>query len=263
MRVAWHLAHGLALVTFRFSGLALAPRQRLIGQWSARLLHILGVRLSVSGTWLPGEQPAMLVANHVSWLDIYVLNALCPSHFVAKSEIAHWPLLGPLARKSGTVFIERARKRDILRVNAALTELLREGARIAVFPEGTTSAGNTVLPFRPALLQAAVNCGAPVCPIALRYERIDGSLCAEAAFTGDTSFAAALWQVLKQPAIRVHLQVFPAAQGAPIAERKALARDAQRCVARALDWRAASSRERSHRSMALPPEEATDPAWHP
>ena len=221
------------------------------------------MRLAVSGTWAPGAQPAILVANHVSWLDIYVLNAFCPSLFVAKSEIAHWPLLGTLARKSGTVFIERGRKRDILRVNAALTQLLRDGARIAVFPEGTTTAGNTVLPFRSALLQAAVNCGAPVCPIALRYERIDGSLCTEAAFTGDTSFAAALWQVLKQPAIRVHLQVFPAAQGAPIAARKALARDAQRCIARALEWRGASSQERPHWSMALPPEETTDPAWHP
>ncbi len=253
MRVAWHLAYGLALVRFRFSRCTRPQCDQLIGAWSASLLHILALRLDVSGVLPHGAMPAMLVANHVSWLDVYVLNAVCPAHFVAKSEIARWPLIGTLARRSGTVFIERARRRDILRVNRELVELLGAGAVIGVFPEGTTSAGDTVLPFRPALMQAAVTAAARLLPVAIRYENLDGSLCAEAAFTGDTSFVSALWRVLNQPAMRVHLQVFPEA-GSHAPERKALARDARQSIARALEWRAANPRRVPQRGDADTPE---------
>lgn len=175
----------------------------------------------------------MIVANHVSWLDVYALNAICPAHFVAKSEVGRWPLLGLFARKSGTVFIDRARKRDILRVNAEIASLLRAGALLAVFPESTTTEGNAMLPFRPALLQPAVECNARLQPAAIRYERADGSLCSAACFVGDTTFAAALWLVLMQPGIHARLQFLPAIECDGL-HRKTLARATEARIAGAL-----------------------------
>ncbi len=206
-------------------------------RWSARLLQILAIRLKVAGLPPHAGGPAMIVANHVSWLDVYALNAMCPAYFVAKSEIERWPLLGLFARKSGTVFIERARKRDILRVNAQIASLLRAGAMMAVFPEGTTTEGDVVLPFRPPLLQPAVDCNALLQPVAIRYERADGSLCSAACFIGDTSFAATLWLVLKQPRIHARLQFLPALSCGG-RHRKTLARETESCIAGALGLQA-------------------------
>lgn len=221
------------MVTIFFPRMHPVARNRLVQQWSAHLLRILAIRLEVSGASMQGSAPAMLVANHVSWLDVYALNAICPAHFVAKSEIGRWPLLGLFARKSGTVFIERARKRDILRVNARIASLLRAGAIMAVFPEGTTTEGNAVLPFRPPLLQPAIECNARLQPVVIRYERADGSLCRAACFVGDTTFAAALWLVLKQPGIHARLQFLPVIHCGGI-HRKTLARATGFSIATAL-----------------------------
>lgn len=238
-RVALHLAYGIAIATFRFPWLALPQRNAHVQRWSAGLLRILAIRLDVSGTSARDATPVMIVANHVSWLDVYALNAVCPASFVAKTEIGRWPLLGLFARKSGTVFIDRARRRDILRVNTQLAALMRAGAMITVFPEGTTTEGNAILPFRAPLLQSAVACDARLQPVAIRYERADGSLCSEAGFVGDTTFAAALWLVLAQPVIRARLQFLPSVACAGM-HRKALARGAEHSIAGALNLRAAN-----------------------
>jgi 1-acyl-sn-glycerol-3-phosphate acyltransferase len=227
------LTNGLAFATFRFHRLSPAQRSFHVQRWSAALLQILAIRLKVTGFSPHAGRPAMIVANHVSWLDVYALNAVCPAHFVAKSEIGRWPLIGLFARKSGTVFIERARKRDILRVNAQIAVMLRTGAMMAVFPEGTTSEGDAVLPFRPPLLQSAVDCSARLQPVAIRYERADGSLCNEACFVGDTTFVATLWLVLKQPGIDARLQFLPAVSCGG-RHRKALARETELRIASAL-----------------------------
>ena len=222
----------------RFPRLAPARRNERVQRWSLRLLRILAIRLEVSGNLTPGSTPVMIVANHVSWLDVYALNAVCPAHFVAKSEIGRWPVLGLFARRSGTVFVERARKRDLLRVNAQITSLLHAGAMVAVFPEGTTTEGSGVLPFRPPLLQPAVDCDARVQAVAIRYERADGSLCREACFVGDTTFGTAMWLVLRQPAIRARLQFLPPLTSGG-RHRRDLARSAAQGVAGALALRAA------------------------
>ena len=209
--MALHLASGLAVALFLFPRLAAVQRSARVQLWSLQLLRILAIRLNLTGVAPQAAAPAvMVVANHVSWLDVYALNAVCPAYFVAKSEIGRWPLIGLFARTCGTVFIDRTRRRDILRVNALLATLLDAGARAAVFPEGTTSPGDTILPFRPPLLQAAVACNANLQPVAIRYERPDGSRCREASFVGDTTFAATLWLVLTQPAFHVHLHFLPA-----------------------------------------------------
>ncbi len=175
----------------------------------------------------------MIVANHVSWLDIYALNAARPARFVAKSEVLGWPVIGLLAHCAGTLFIERTQRRDIRRVNAQIAELLLNGETIAFFPEGTTSGGDRVLPFRASLLQPAVECDAHLQAVAISYLRADGSLCSEADYTGDKSLFTALRLVLTQSLIHARVQYLPTVRcGAR--HRRDLAQEAESRVAYAL-----------------------------
>jgi len=125
--------------------------------------------------------------------------------FIAKSEIRVWPLLGWLSGRAGTLFIQRARRNDTARINGAVTAALRAGDIFAVFPEGTTTDGSTVLRFHASLLEPALEAGAAVQPVALRFERADGSLCTEAAYDGDKSIWDALLGITSQTAITVHV----------------------------------------------------------
>ncbi|HVX88581.1 MAG TPA: lysophospholipid acyltransferase family protein [Gemmatimonadales bacterium] len=136
-------------------------------RWSRGLLRILGVRVSVVGP-LP-EPPYLLAANHLGYLDVLVLAAVLPVRFVAKSEVRRWPVWGPLAAWTGTLFLDRARPRDAHRVASAVERALAEGGAVLIFAEGTSSPGDTVLPYRPALFEGAIASGAPVVPAALGY----------------------------------------------------------------------------------------------
>jgi 1-acyl-sn-glycerol-3-phosphate acyltransferase len=198
----------LAATLFPFAG---AARRRIhVRRFSRRLLDILGVRLTVGGDApRTGEAPAMLVANHVSWLDIFAINAAHPMRFVAKAEIRRWPLLGWLCAKSGTLFIERAQRRHTLDINAKIAAGLRDGDTFAIFPEGAITSGDVVLPFHASLLQPALACDARLFPVAIRYVRSDGSLCSEADYAGDKTLLDSLRLILTQPVIYVHLQFLP------------------------------------------------------
>lgn len=176
-----------------------APRrQRLIRLWSRSLLRALGVRLRAAGEAACG--PSLVVANHVSWLDVIAIAGLCPATFVCKSEIAGWPLLGWLLRRANTVFIRRASLRDVLRVNDMLRARLRDGETVMVFPEGTTTDGSGVLPFRPALFQPAVDLAVPVRPVVLRYSSD------AAVYVGETSFGASLLSIAQARGLEVGVQ---------------------------------------------------------
>ncbi|MGQ9725325.1 MAG: lysophospholipid acyltransferase family protein, partial [Tepidimonas sp.] len=170
-RGLWLLAHllqGLWTVWWCFPRWDEATRARRIQAWSAQALRILGVALRVQGQ-PPAHGPLLVVANHVSWLDILAIDAAWPCRFVSKADVRHWPLLGRLVAGAGTLFIERDRKRDALRVVHHLAERLQAGDVLAVFPEGTTSDGRSVLPFHANLLQAALATGTPVQPLGLAY----------------------------------------------------------------------------------------------
>jgi 1-acyl-sn-glycerol-3-phosphate acyltransferase len=182
-RAALHLAAGLACA-LAFPRLKASRREQLVAWWARGLLDALGVRLRVDGE-APGTA-GLLVANHVSWLDVAALAALRPALFVCKSEIAGWPAIGWLLSRAGTVFLRRGSLRDLWRVHLRLREALRGRCDAAAFPEGTTTAGGGVLPFRPALFQAAIDAGVPVQPLALAYNG------PEAAYVGDMSFARSL-----------------------------------------------------------------------
>lgn len=128
--------------------------------WTRRIVALLGLQVKVHG--VPPPAPCLFVANHLGYLDVVVLAAEMDAVFVAKAEVARWPVLGLLGRALGTVFVDRARKRDLPRVIAAMTDVLRRGQRVVFFPEGTSSAGGTVLPFRSPLFEAAVRTGVSV-----------------------------------------------------------------------------------------------------
>ncbi len=229
MRFALHLARGLSIAAFLFPLQTPERRRREIREWSLELLAILRVRLSVHGNPPLGVRPLMLVSNHVSWLDIFAIDAVLPVRFVAKSEVRRWPLIGWLCERVGTLFIERARRHDTGRINHAVCAALRGGDVFAVFPEGTTSDGSTLLKFHASLLEPALEAGAAIQPVALRFERADGSLCTEAAYDGDKSVWEALMGITTQREITVRawfLEPIPAAQS----HRRELALQARQAI---------------------------------
>lgn len=223
VRVGIHLLRGLTIAGLLFPLVSKKRRRDAIKRWSGQLLHALAVRLHVhgepprqrrsqkreSGSPEIDAQPIMLVANHVSWLDIFVIDAVVPARFVAKSEIRAWPLVGWLTEKTGTLFIKRARRHDIARINQALAEAMQDDYPFAVFPEGTTTDGSNVLKFHSSLLQPALLAGAVLYPVALRFMRLDGTLCTEAAYDGPKSLWDTLLLIVAQPAIHAHVHFLP------------------------------------------------------
>jgi 1-acyl-sn-glycerol-3-phosphate acyltransferase len=168
---AWTLAWLVVLVLgaplASLAGALWRWRARIQQLWSRGLCRILGMRLAVAGALPRGA--CLLVSNHLSYLDVVVLGGLVPCAFVAKREVAGWPVLGFLARVAGTLFVERERKRSLSDLNQRLRARLARGETLVLFPEGTSTSGALVLPFRPALLAPAVELGAPVAYAALRY----------------------------------------------------------------------------------------------
>ena len=175
----------------------------------------------------------MLVANHVSWLDIFAINAVLPARFVAKSEIRGWPLIGWLCERAGTVFIRQARRHDTMRVNHAIGAALSAGDIFAVFPEGTTTDGSRVLKFHSSLLEPALQARADVQPVALRYARPDGSLCDEVSYEGERSLWDTVVAMTRVPSIRVEVSFLPPLQG-DLSHRRQLARAAEDAIRQAL-----------------------------
>jgi 1-acyl-sn-glycerol-3-phosphate acyltransferase len=148
----------------------------------------------------PAHGPVLMVSNHLSWLDILAIHAARHVRFVSKANVQYWPLIGTLSNGAGSLYIERERRRDALRVVHHMTEALKNGDLIAVFPEGTTSDGSSVLPFHANLLQAAISSGAPVQPIALRFaDATTGETSQAPRYIDDDNLASSLWQVLKAP----------------------------------------------------------------
>lgn len=179
-------------------------------RWSAGVLRILNVRLSVSGKTPSGDVPsAMVVANHISWLDVWVINSIQPVRFVAKSDVREWPVIGWLSRKTGVIFIERERRRDTARVSELSTQVLLGGECLCVFPEGTTTEGEHMLPFRSSLLQAAVDARTPVWPVAVQYALADGSPNKAVAYAGTTTLWQSIQAMVAQQEIAAELAFLP------------------------------------------------------
>lgn len=166
---------------------------------------IIGIRVAPKGA-LPSSAPRFVVANHVSWTDIIALASLYPFVFLAKAEVANWPVLGLLARLQGTIFVRRGARAEIPRVNAALCETLRNGRDMVVFPEGTSSDGTQVLRFNPAHFDAVQSFTgeAVVAPVAIRYAKRDGAP-VDVGWYGDMTFLPHLWALMKGGGVRCHI----------------------------------------------------------
>ncbi|SDY12766.1 1-acyl-sn-glycerol-3-phosphate acyltransferase [Nitrosomonas sp. Nm33] len=182
------------------------PRQKyMVQKWARNLLEILNIRLSCSGSLPPeDEQRVILIANHISWLDIVIILALYPVRFVAKTEILSWPLLNILCRRAGTIFIEREKRNDTMRVNQHIGEALVAGDGVAIFPEGRTSDGTVLLHFHASLLQAAVTVQAILYPMAIRYRDMAGARTASVTYV-DLTIVESLRLILKQPTIKAEV----------------------------------------------------------
>lgn len=233
-----HVLHGMLVMT-RFPRLDAAARQGRIQWWSAGLLRAMGLTLQVSGTARPGA--TLIVANHVSWLDIAAIHAAVPqARFVSKADVLAWPLLGWLIRGAGTLFIERERKRDAVRVVHAMAQALQAGDTVAVFPEGTTGLGPEMLPFHANLLQAAISAGTPVQPVVLRFFDHHSAFTEAVTYIGDTTLAQSLWRVAGSSGLGVSVQILPA-MGTAHADRRALAAHLRDVMAQALLHNVAST----------------------
>lgn len=232
-RVGVHLLHGMVVMAWRFPSLDAAGRQQRIRWWSGKLLRLAGIEFTSQGLPRPGA--SLLVANHVSWLDIAVIHAACPqARFVSKADVLAWPLLGWLIRGAGTLFIQRERKRDAMRVVHEMAAALQRGDTVAVFPEGTTGAGDVVLPFHANLLQAAIATEVPVQLAVLRYSQPGERFSTAAQYIGDTTLLQSIWWVLSAHGLRVDLRMLPP-QGTAHADRRALAVALQEAAQRVLD----------------------------
>ncbi len=181
-------------------------QQRAARWWLHRLTKILAVDVTVTGT--PAKTPVLLVANHVSWLDIPVLGGVAPVHFLSKAEVAEWPLIGRLATAAGTLYIRRGNG-EVRRRAQQIGEHIAAGRSILVFPEGTTTDGADVNRFHAPLFTAATDGGHAVQPVAIRYVTADALLHPHAPFIGDDAFHTHLWRLLNEERIHVLVHFLP------------------------------------------------------
>jgi len=233
-RACAHVVEGLATTLLVFPFVRQARRRALTRAWSRRLLRQLGVRLHVRGEAILPAHPRglMIVANHVSWLDIVVLNALEPSRFVAKAELRRWLVLGWLIASAGTLFIERERRLHAHRANRAVAQALLAGDIVTVFPEGQTSDGRALLPFHASLLQPAIDAGGAIVPAAIRYTDA-GAYTDAPAYVGDAGLVGSVWRVVGLAATDATVWLLPALD-ADARHRRELARVAEDAIRAAL-----------------------------
>ncbi|MGW4379595.1 lysophospholipid acyltransferase family protein [Kitasatospora sp. NPDC004531] len=231
LRVAGCLAVLLAGVAAApvVRALSWLPAERLVRCWARLLLAALGVRLVPIA--VPGRQVggSLVVANHISWLDILLVAAVRPGRMLAKTEVGRWPLLGPLTSWGGTIFIDRDRLRALPETVDRIAVALRRGERVAVFPEGSTWCGRGGGRFRPALFEAAVRADVPVQPLALRY-RAGGVPTTAPAFVGEDGLLPSLWRVVSARRLVAEVEFLPQLPPALFPGRRQLAAAAQRVI---------------------------------
>jgi 1-acyl-sn-glycerol-3-phosphate acyltransferase len=229
-RAVAHVLRGLWIIRSRFHRLSPEQTRPVVRDWSRQMLRIMGVELVVQGT-VPANGPLLLVANHISWLDIIVMNAAQPARFISKADVKHWPVLGALITGAGTLYIERESRRDAMRVVHHMAEQLQAQDLLAVFPEGTTGDGQTLLPFHANLIQAAIAVDAPVLPVALRFQDAASGQRSDAPlFIGETTLLESVWCTLCATGVQA-VVCYGTPQRVNGRDRRAWAQDLQGAVA--------------------------------
>jgi 1-acyl-sn-glycerol-3-phosphate acyltransferase len=238
-RVMLHVFKGMAICATVFPWIGQEKRNAHIRRWSTNLLAMCNVTVEHAPGSVPALEHCVVVANHVSWLDIFVVHSLYPSHFVAKAEIRSWPLAGWLAEKAGTVFISRGNRRDLRHIFKGLVHSLERGERVAFFPEGTTAPQGSLLPFHANLFEAAIDAKVPVQPFALTYADADGRSHPSVDFIGETSFAESIMLILNGAPVKARVAILAPLE-TPGAHRRELAESSHKAIALSLGVQAAT-----------------------
>ncbi len=231
-----HVLCGVCTLTFIFPFLNRVNQDRKIQKWSKQLLNIFNIELVVQGAHLLESTPHLIASNHISWLDIHVINAFKPIRFVAKSEVEAWPIFGWMAKQLGTVFIRRDSTRHARQVVGQMAEVLKTES-ICIFPEGTSTAGATVLPFKPNLFESAIAANVRAFPLAIQYlSKASGLRSESTAFIGDMGLLESMSNTIQNRSLIAQITILspcPSSQGADI-DRKQVAAYCQESIARAL-----------------------------
>jgi 1-acyl-sn-glycerol-3-phosphate acyltransferase len=229
LRVVSHIFHGIWTIRMAFPRLPVEQRNVRVQVWALEMLGCLAIKLVVRGQ-PPLIGPMLLVANHISWLDIAVMHAARHCRFVSKDDVQHWPLVGTLASAAGTLYIARESRRDAMRVVHQMAEALTSGDILAVFPEGTTGDGTHVQPFHANLLQAAITAQVPVQPVALQFvDGVRGGISLAPCYIGDDTLLQSLWRTLCADGVQAVVQ-FGAPQNAEGRDRRAWAADLRQTI---------------------------------
>lgn len=221
LRLGLHLLEGVLTIALIYPLTRRRTHQALRLRWSRGLLAVLGIELATQGE--PVAPGCMLVANHVSWVDIFVINALAPAAFVSKAEVRTWPVIGWLAAQNETIFLRRGSRGHARIINEQTAALLEAGCNVAIFPEGTTTDGSHVLHFHAALLQPAIACGHPVQTVALQYLTPDGRCTRAPAYDGDLTLGQCLANILAARRTVARVTVAPSIATTHGLDRRSLA----------------------------------------
>jgi 1-acyl-sn-glycerol-3-phosphate acyltransferase len=228
--MALHLIWAVALTATVFPWLSERGRLAFKARWSRQLLDVLGVRYRISGT---PPRHGLLVANHISWLDIYAINAVAPTTFLSKDDVLHWPVIGWLAKRVGTLFLERGSRTAALRAKEHLVAELHASRLVGVFPEGTTGFGDHVMPFHAALFQSAIDGGVAIMPTLIRYTDRQGRYSIAPAYVGETSLWECVRGIITASGLTVWIAFLPSVETAG-ADRRHLAHHSHQLISHAL-----------------------------
>ena len=182
-------------------------QERIIRFWCKRLLSIFEIKVEVTGldTYLVNQKKYLMVANHISWMDIIVIQSIKPCIFVAKSDVASWPLFGWVAQMTGTIFIKRDKVSDIKKALKKMKRRLIKRS-VCIFPEGTSTNGRYLLPFKSNLFQSSIDTNKSILPLCLRYEQ-NNTYSDKAAFVDDMSLVDSINKIKQEKDIYVIVEV--------------------------------------------------------
>ena len=222
-------------------------RAALKQHWSKRVLTLLAVEIDAPALAVPGG--CLIVANHISWLDIFAINAVRPAAFISKSEVRGWPFFGWMAARNDTIFLRRGSRGHAKEINGEIDALLAGGRDVAVFPEGMTSDGTHLRSFHAALLQPAVETGRPILPLAISYHDANGQRSLAPSYAWDTTLLQCFAAILACRSLSVRVIAAPPIE-TPGRSRRELAQLAHQAIADRLFPQASTTAQNEDRSGA-------------
>ncbi len=197
--MALHTLYGVFVAGIILPRLDPQQRSRAISRWSASLLNLLNIRVVAEGV-VPQQalHNTMFVANHISWVDIHALNSIHSARFIAKSEIRQWPVFGFFATRVNTLFIDREKRHEAGKIVDTTRKALQAGDCVCFFPEGTTTDGTEIKPFKSSLLQAAIEANSEVRPFSIHYPDAKNGINTEMSYWGEMSLIESMRNVIRQ-----------------------------------------------------------------